>query len=62
MVLMHSDNCNTVRNLWFFSFCWDCRSMNTKSLERSGMGIVRIVRTVMNKKMALNHEEITRLA
>ena len=36
--------------------------MNTKSLERSGMGIVRIVRTVMNKKMALNHEEITRLA
>jgi hypothetical protein len=36
--------------------------MNIKSFQRSGAGVVRMSGTVMKKKMALNHEEITKLA
>ena len=36
--------------------------MNIKSFQRSGTGVVRMVRTVMKKKVTLNHEEITKRA
>jgi len=36
--------------------------MNIKSFQRSGTGVVRMVRTMTKKKMVLHHEEITKLA